>query len=253
MSWIHQRENMAREILKLLYDHKMIRTFYRDKPDGWRLMSGIYSPIYIQLRPLVSYPEVFKKICEAMCVLLREEAPEIRKVVGIAMAGVPLVAGMAVAGLIPAAFTRKMEKVKSVEDFRSVIQSYGEHSLVEGEIKESDKIALVDDLVTRFDSKLIALEQVRSEFERRKINSAECKTVLVVLDREQGGAEAAQLNNLKLISLIKFKSTGLEYLRPHMDKFEWNTIADYLEDADKYQNPDKQKNLAERASIYART
>lgn len=250
MAWIDQKEILSREVLRLLYEYRMIRTFYRDKPEGWTLISGIYSPIYVQLRPLVSYPVVFKKICEAMCLVLREEAPDITKIVGIAMAGVPIVAGMSVTGSVPAAFTRKMERVKSVDDFRSQIQSYGEHALIEGDIDDNERIALVDDLVTRFDSKLIALEQVRSELDRRAVNGAECHTILVVLDREQGGAEAATTHGLNLISLVKFKTNGLNYLKSYMNTFEWDVIQEYLMDSEKLQDPEMQKKLAVKALRY---
>ena len=56
-----------------------------------------------------------------MARMVREEAPEITRVIGIAMAGVPIVAGMSVMGDIPGGFTRKMENVKSPEEFREVI------------------------------------------------------------------------------------------------------------------------------------
>lgn len=247
MIWMKRKESLAAEVLKLLYEYKMIKTFYRDRPEGWTLMSGLYSPLYIQLRPLVSYPEVFKRVCEAMAEVLREEAPAVNKIVGIAMAGVPLAAGMAVVGSIPAAFTRKMEKVKSVEDFRALIQSYGEHALIEGEINDNDQLALVDDLVTKFDSKLIALEQVKSELIRRGVNGVKCETVMVVLDREQGGTEAAKLHMLNLVRLIQFKTEGLKHLKSYMNDFEWSVIYDYLNEPSKYQDKLKQKEMEKKA------
>jgi hypothetical protein len=148
MSWHEEKIGSAKAILRLLYENRMIRTFYRDKPDGWTLVSGLYSPLYIQLRPLISYPDVFAEVCSALARMAHEEAPEIRRVVGIAMAGVPIAAGMCFAGRMPGCFTRKMEGVKSVEDFRRKISEYGEHALVEGEIQDGDNLALVDDFVT---------------------------------------------------------------------------------------------------------
>ena len=74
----------------------MIRTFYRDRAQGGHLIAGLYSPLYIQLRPLASFPHVFEKVCRAMCRVVKEEAPEITRVIGIAMAGVPIAAGMCI-------------------------------------------------------------------------------------------------------------------------------------------------------------
>jgi len=243
MTWIAEKEEAAREILGLLYGNRMIRTFYRDKPEGWTLVSGLYSPLYIQLRPLVSYPSVFEKVCRAMVRMVHEEAPEITRLIGIAMAGVPIAAGMSLAGLIPGGFTRKMDNVKSLEQFREAIATYGEHAMLEGELASGDKIALVDDLVTRFDSKLLAIEQVNYEVRKRGLRNVECRTVLVVLDREQGGREAAEKQQAKLQSLIPFKTVGLPLLEGVMAKTEWQTISHYLQEPGYFQEKAVQERL----------
>jgi len=247
MVWPEEKTEAAREILSLLYENRMIRTFYRDRPEGWVLVSGLYSPIYIQLRPLASFPKVFEKVCRTMARMVVEEAPDITRIIGIAMAGVPIASGMAITGSIPAGFTRKMENVKSVEAFRTAISGYGEHSLLEGEIASGDRIALVDDLVTRFDSKLIALEMVRHEVRKRGLEAVECDRILVVLDREQGGAEAAQQAQVRLHSLIPFKSVGLPLLEGVMNNNEWETVRRYLDDSTPFQDKQVQERLARMA------
>lgn len=248
MSWIEEKKALAKEVLTFLYENRMIRTFYRDRPQGWTLISGLYSPLYIQLRPLASFPVVFEKVCIAMCRMVEEEAPEINRVIGIAMAGVPIAAGMSLVGRIPAGFTRKMENVKTLASFREAIASYGEHALLEGELQSGDKIALVDDLVTRFDSKLIALEQVRHEIQRRDLSDVECRKVVVVLDREQGGVEAAASAGIDLLSLIQFKTTGLPLLEGIMNEVEWITINQYLHDPDHFQQKRVQEQIARLAA-----
>jgi orotate phosphoribosyltransferase len=244
MSWVEEKTEAAAEILSLLYENRMIRTFFRDKPDGWTLISGLYSPLYIQLRPLVSFPSVFEKVCRAMVRMLTEEAPEINKLVGIAMAGVPIAAGMALVGGISAGFTRKMENVKSLDSFWKAISSYGEHSLLEGELNETDNIALVDDLVTRFDSKLVAMEQVKHEARTRGLSDVQCRTVAVVLDREQGGMQAALRADVNLLSLISFKTDGLPLLETVMNRTEWETLVHYLEDPQYFQDKEVQERIA---------
>jgi uridine monophosphate synthetase len=247
MTWANEKEDAAKEILILLYRHRMIRTFHRDRPQGWTLVSGLYSPLYIQLRPLASYPEVFEKVCRSMARMAREEAPEINRVIGIAMAGVPIAAGMALTGGIPAGFTRKMENVKSAAAFQEAIARYGEHSLLEGELAPGDRIALVDDLVTRFDSKEVALEQIRYEIRKRELSNIECRKVVVVLDREQGGVEAAGKKGIELLSLISFKTAGLALLEDIMNRTEWETIRHYLDDPEYFQREEIQRELAMRA------
>jgi uridine monophosphate synthetase len=244
MSWLHKKEELAREIVADLYENRMIRTFYRDKPEGWTLFSGLYSPIYIQLRPLVSHPEVFRKVCTAMARMVKEEAPELTRIIGIAMAGIPVASGMALCGDIPAGYTRKIENVKSINSHEDLIKKYGEHSLLEGILENGDRIGLVDDLVTAFDSKWVALHQVEHEIKKRSLVGVECRKVLVVLDREQGGREAAQQERIELISLIPFKRMGLPLLKDVMDPQEWETIASYLHDPKQFQNKERQREIA---------
>jgi orotate phosphoribosyltransferase len=248
MSWDEEKQAIARTILALLYEKRMIRTFFRDRPEGWTLISGLYSPLYIQLRPLISYPDVMAEVARAMARMVREEAPEITRVIGIAMAGVPIVAAMSVMGGIPGGFTRKMENVKSPEEFRDVIGRYGEHALLEGELTGGDRIALVDDLVTRFDSKLVALEQVNHEVKRRNLADVECRKVAVVLDREQGGQEAARKEGVELLSLIPFKQVGLPLLEDVMHRTEWDVLTRYLQDPDYFQNKEIQDEIAREAA-----
>jgi orotate phosphoribosyltransferase len=248
MSWDEEKQAIARTILTLLYENRMIRTFFRDRPEGWTLISGLYSPLYIQLRPLISYPHVLAEVSRAMARMMREEAPEITRVIGIAMAGVPIVAGMSVIGDIPGGFTRKMENVKSPEEFREVIGRYGEHALLEGELTGGDRLALVDDLVTRFDSKLVALEQVNHEVLRRGLADVVCKKVAVVLDREQGGEDAAHQAGIELLSLIPFKRLGLPLLEGVLHPTEWEVLSRYLRDPDYFQNKEVQEAIAREAA-----
>ena len=56
MTWEQEKEDLGRELIGMLYDAGMILTWYRDKPDGWTLKSGIWSPVFIQLRKIASLP-----------------------------------------------------------------------------------------------------------------------------------------------------------------------------------------------------
>jgi orotate phosphoribosyltransferase len=236
-------ENLTKEIVSALYEHGLIRTFFRDKKEGWKLVSGLYSPLYIQLRPLVSYPNLFAKVCAAMTSLLSLEAPQVTKIVGIAMAGIPLAAGMAALGSVGAAYTRKLDKVRSLDSLETIIKEYGEHSMLEGDIESNDCIALVDDLVTKFDSKLIALGQVQYEMRRRNLGNIVCRHVAVVLDREQGGKKAAESHGMTLLSLVPFKTVGLPLLKDVMDATEWDVLTRYLDDPEEFQDAGVQSQL----------
>jgi orotate phosphoribosyltransferase len=247
MEWATEKQELAGDIIRLLYEHRMIRTFYRDNPAGWRLMSGLYSPVYVQLRPLASFPVILDKVCRSMVRLIREEAPDAKRVVGIAMAGIPPAVGMSLLGNIPAAFTRKLENVKTLESLRVAMTAYGEHSLIEGELHSDERIVLIDDLVTRFDSKLIAIEMIRHAIALRKLERVDYRTVAVILDREQGGAQAAEREGVRLLSLIPFKSVGLPLLESVMHPYEIKILKEYLDDPAKFQDDEAQEELRRAA------
>jgi orotate phosphoribosyltransferase len=247
MRWEQEKEQYGREIICELYREGMIRTWYRDNPDGWRLMSGLWSPFYIQLRPLSCYPALLKKVGGGLGALIQKEIPSVNRCVGIAMAGIPIATAISLMTGIPSGFTRKLEGVHTVGELRSFIAQYGEHALVEGIFEEGDRIALVDDLATKFDSKVIALEQVREEMARRRCTRVTVQDVVVLLDREQGGGEAARARGVHLHALIPFRSRGLPWLTETLSAEEYRVLTDYLDSPENYQDPAVQKRLRMQA------
>jgi uridine monophosphate synthetase len=237
MTWKDEKEELGKEITCLLYKKGLIKTWYRDNPRGWTLVSGLWSPFYIQLRPLASYPDLLEKVGCALGEMVKEECKEVNKVVGVAMTGIPLASAVAILTHIPSLWTRKIDSPGEFE-----IQSYGEHTLVEGEFEEGDQIAAIDDLATKFDSKLVAIEQIRYEAKKRGLK-IECKHAVVLLDREQGAARVANQHGISFHSLIPFKSKGIEWLKNSLSKMEYEVIKDYLRDEKKYQDAEVHKGL----------
>lgn len=248
MSWKNEKDKLGKEIIQALYKEGMIKTLYKDKPDGWTLVSGLWSPFYIQLRPLSSYPKILERVGHALGRVIKEEIREVNKIIGIAMAGIPIATAITILEGIPSGFTRKIDGVKSPEEFRAKIEKYGEHALVEGELESGDNVALVDDLVTKFDSKLVAIEQVKYEVRRRGLNNVECNNVVVLFDREQGAEKFAMEHNIKLFSLIPFRTKGITWLSDVLSKDEYDVIIDYLETPEKYQNINIQNKLKKMAA-----
>lgn len=248
IDWKEYKENAGKSIIKRLYTSGMIKTWYRDKPDGWTLLSELWSPFYIQLRILPSYPDALQNVGFALGELIMKECPGVDRIIGVAMAGVPIAAAITTEAQIPSCYTRKVE-AKSVEDFNSFIKDYGEHSLIEGVIESGDKIVIVDDLVTRFDSKEIALAQFNYELELRGIDAI-CSDVVVLFDREQGAEESAKEQGIMLHSLIPFKSKGIEWLSGVLEPRERDVLADYLENPEKYQDAGIQAELQQEAEYY---
>ncbi len=232
---------MGKEIIAELYEHGLIKTWLRDRKEGWKLVSGIWSPFYIQLRSLPSYPALLKKVGRYMGEMIEKEC-DVDRILGIAMAGIPIATAVSVEHGIPLCYTRKLEGATSLQGLKEAVMMYGEHSLVEGEMADGDKFVAVDDLVTKFDSKLVAIEQLRMEGERRNVD-IKCGDVAVIIDREQGAAEIAKKHGIKLHALIPFRSKGVEWLRDFISDKEYEVIKDYLSDSEKYQNEERRNEL----------
>jgi uridine monophosphate synthetase len=243
MLWQKEKEDLGQEIICSLYDEGMIKTWFRDNPQGWILVSGIWSPFYIQLRPLSSYPKLLKSVGYAMGKMIREEIGDVDKVIGVAMAGIPIATAVTICEGIPSCFTRKLEGVKNLRDFKERIKEYGEHALIEGELESGDRLVLIDDLVTKFDSKLISIEQIKEEVKRRNLSNLKCQDITVLFDREQGAQQRAKECGMNLYSLIPFKSKGLNWLEKRMAPKEQEVIMDYIKNTEKYQDKEIQKQV----------
>ncbi len=172
-----------------------------------------------------------------MAVMIREEAPHVNKLVGIAFAGVPIATVISIESKIPAVHTRKLAGVKSPDDMMRVLQEYGQHALVEGVLEDGDALCLVDDLVTGLTSKLTARAQVQAELDRRAIKNVTCDDIAVLIDRQQGAARAAEDAGMRLHALIRFIDEGLPLLKDRMPDSDHRIIREYLENPTSFQRP----------------
>lgn len=145
------------------------------------LKSGIKSPIYIDLRIIISYPELLKDIASVLVEISKEL--EYTKVAGIPYTALPIATAFSIATDTPMIYSRKEKK------------EYGTSKQIEGVWQEGETVLLVDDLITNGESKLETFEV----FEQAGLT---IKDVVVLIDREQGGRELLEKGGYKLHSLI---------------------------------------------------
>lgn len=105
--------------------------------------SGIQSPIYVNMRILISYPEVMKQAAKIYSDILKDLKYD--RLGGIPYAGLPITAAISLERNEPWVFYRKEAK------------NYGLGKIVEGEFKEGDTVVVIDDLVSKGDSKFDAV------------------------------------------------------------------------------------------------
>lgn len=248
---IEKREEQARGILTRLYEEGFVETIYnsqhpKHQREGWTLKNGMWSPWYLNLRPIGASPKLVTDIALAMNQMICEEFGGLDQLIGIEMAGVPLVAAIAtVSGprtqLMRYSYTRPLaEKIRTPDELKAKMQGtetlygYGEKELVEGRFRDGESICLVDDMVTNFGSKLIAKMLTEYELKKRGVKDYKIEHAVVVLDREMGAEEEAGKENMQLRSLIKFKTKGLDWLKDRMHPEEHELLTDYQEHPEKY-------------------
>jgi len=134
-------ENVADRIAEFLLKTEAIQ-IYRDRP--FVFVSGRISPVYIDCRRLLSFPDVRREIVDQM--VKKAEA-------AIGLNSIDVIAGGETAGIPYAAFVAH-EMNKPMIYIRKQPKGYGGTKQIEGILEAGNRVLLVEDLITDGMSKL---------------------------------------------------------------------------------------------------
>ena len=152
------------------------------------LRSGARSSYYIDKYLFTTRPDLLRRIAAE----LAQRLPEgVQRVAGPVLGAVPLVTALAMTCGLPMLIVRT-DKPKE----------YGTSKQIEGVLQAGEKVVLVEDVVTTGGAALNAIETLRQA-------GAEVLKVLVVVDREQGGAEAFAAAGVPYEALFTKSDLGL--------------------------------------------
>lgn len=254
-SWQQCRAELGRTLLDHLHRCGLFRTWLRDRPEGWELVSGVWSPFYIQARSVPSYPDILSFVGKALAQVVQNEVGACDCLVGLATAGIPLATAAALQLGIPLCYTRKLSGIRTMDDLTSRPKDYGDHAMVEGNFASGDRMVMVDDVSAQFTSKQIAHWQVTVEVKARRLQDVSIPAVAVLVDREQGSSAkiAAAKLGLSIVSVVKLKSEGLELLREILLPREHQVISAYIADPAAFQDPRARAGLISEAEEFRRS
>lgn len=148
------------------------------------LHSGRISPIYIDLRLLVSFPEALRRVAQAYAALLAPLRCDL--LAAVPYAGLPIGTAIALETGIPLIYPRKE------------VKSYGTGQGVEGRWEAGQTAVVVEDLVTSGDSILQAIAALREV-------DLQVRDAVVLIDREQGGRAALAAQGYRLHAIMTLR------------------------------------------------
>ncbi|EGT32616.1 hypothetical protein CAEBREN_07309 [Caenorhabditis brenneri] len=147
------------------------------------LKSGQMTPIYIDLRRIMSSPRVLRMAAQAMCDKIVAKNLKFDYVVGVPYAALPLATLVSDILNVPMLMKRKEAK------------AYGTKQLIEGVYQPGGTVLLVEDVVTSGESIRETAEAIRKE--NLKVIDA-----IAVLDRQQGAVANLAEDNLNFLSFL---------------------------------------------------
>lgn len=173
------------------------------------LKSGRISPIYIDLRRLIAFPELLKKVSRSYHPIL--EGLDYHHLAGLPYAALPIATAVSLETKDSLVYPRKERK------------DYGTKAVIEGVFEPGERVVIIDDLITTGGSKLEAVEKLRS---RGLIVS----DVVVLIDRSTDARSELEKADLRLHAVLDLPDLLEVYTaRKLISREQGQNVLDFIE------------------------
>ncbi|KAG5667923.1 hypothetical protein PVAND_015888 [Polypedilum vanderplanki] len=150
---------------------------------SYTLKSGEISPVYFDLRVIISHPDVMENLTNLMLLFIKEKEIQCDQLCGVPYTALPLATLLSVKMKQPMLIRRKEAK------------TYGTKKLIEGKFQDQETCLIIEDVVTTGSSIIETTNDLRNE-------NLEVEDAIVVVDREQGGKDNLTKNGIRMHSLF---------------------------------------------------
>jgi uridine monophosphate synthetase len=166
------------------------------------------SPIYINLRLLKSFPHVMVGAVNEYILTIKKFKFDI--LADIPTAATPIVSIISYKTKLPMISVRKEEK------------SHGVQGQIDGKYEVGQKVILIDDLITKADSKFEAIDILKD-------HGLLISGIVVLIDREQGGVDELKERGYKCVSVYKLNWLLNLYLKKSkINKQDYDRTLQYI-------------------------